>query len=95
MVKYYYQAQSEPETWYVNLYKVMDTLKKKYRTKKPSKLLSLDDKDWEFFEKTLNTHDLRHADSLRSNRESISLTDEKRAFRIAHGFVQAYIDKTR
>ncbi len=62
-VGYYGRARSDRSSWFNDLYKVRDLLKKLYGGEEAVKArLAIVDGDWSFFGRILNHNDLRHAE---------------------------------
>jgi len=62
-VGYYGRARSERSSWFIDLYKVCDLLKKLYGGEEAAKAqLAIVEGDWSFFGRILNNNDLRHAE---------------------------------
>jgi len=62
-VGYYRRPRSDRSSWFIDLYKVRDLLKKLYGGEPAAKAhLGITDADWAFFGRILNNNDLRHAE---------------------------------
>jgi hypothetical protein len=96
LVKYYHEAQLnksklDEASWFVNLYKVRDLLKKHYRGEKQvRKSLCIPCKEWSDFGNLLNNHDLRHAE-LTGKARPVSPVAVDDAYAAARRWVVAYL----
>lgn len=60
---YYCRQPGDRSSWFIDLYKVRDLLKKLYGSEKAAKAgLSIPEGDWKNFGTILNNNDLRHAE---------------------------------
>lgn len=62
-IEYYHGGRSDPSSWFIDLYKVRDFLKKFYGSEQAAESeLAIAHPDWSFFGGILNNNDLRHAE---------------------------------
>jgi hypothetical protein len=62
-VEYHQGEQSDPSSWFIDLYKVCEFLQKYYKGERVAQsTLDIPQPDWRFFRAILNNNDLRHAE---------------------------------
>jgi hypothetical protein len=91
-VEYYSRQRTERSSWFIDLYKTQDTLKKVYGKDKVKSYLGIlkDDDDWPFFETILNNNDLRHAE-ISGTAPIVAAQDVDRLYRLARSWIEAHL----
>jgi hypothetical protein len=94
-VEYYYRKRAERASWFINLYKVRDALKKIYGSDGIAKArLRIPSSDWSFFGRMLNSNDLRHAE-VTGVAPGISRPDVDRLYGLARTWTTAHLTTLR
>lgn len=90
-VEYYGRARRDRSSWFIDLYKVRDFLKKLYGGEDTAKArLAIADGDWSFFGRILNNNDLRHAE-ISGVVPQIHQGDVERLYRLARTWTRAHL----
>ncbi|HEV8722742.1 MAG TPA: hypothetical protein VGW77_19165 [Candidatus Binatia bacterium] len=90
-VGYYGRARSDRSSWFIDLYKVRDLLKKLYGGGKAAKAqLGIVDSDWSFFGQILNNNDLRHAE-VAGVIPAVAKEDVDRLYRLARTWTRSHL----
>jgi hypothetical protein len=90
-VGYYDRAASDRASWFIDLYKVRDLLKKLYGGEKAAKeRLAVVDGDWSFFGRILNKNDLRHAE-VAGVLPPVAREDIDRLYRLARAWTRSHL----
>ena len=88
---YYGRPTSDRSSWFIDLYKVRDFLKKLCGGEEPAKArLAIDDADWSFFGRILNNNDLRHAE-IAGVVPPIPQADVERLYRLARTWTRSHL----
>ena len=90
-IGYYGRPRSYRSSWFIDLYKVRDLLKKLYRNEDAAKAhLAIADRDWRFFGHTLNNNDLRHAE-VTGVLPAMPHEDIDRLYRLARTWTRSHL----
>jgi hypothetical protein len=93
LFRYHYLGCVDKYKWFVELYKVRDTLKEWFRCEKRDwRELDIGDAEWGEFGKILCNYDLRHPG--RPPRRKVTDAEIARARQLAFDWVKAYLGKT-
>jgi hypothetical protein len=88
---YYGRAKGDRSSWFTDLYKVRDLLKKLYGGEEAAKAqLAISAKDWNCFGKILNKNDLRHAE-VAGVVPQIPEGDVRRLYGLARTWTQSHL----
>jgi hypothetical protein len=84
-------AARDGASWFISLYKIRDFLGKIYDNDKAAQCaLGISTKQWTYFGKVLNNHDLRHAE-IKGIAPPIPLEVQDKLYRMALGWVASYL----
>jgi hypothetical protein len=88
---YYGRSTRDRSSWFIDLYKVRDLFVKLYRRQKVVReRLGISADDWSFFETTLNTNDLRHAE-LTGVLPTLNEQDVTRLYALARDWIKSHL----
>jgi hypothetical protein len=92
VIKYYTDARLNDEKWFIDLYKVRDSIKDVYGSDaKAIEALSIDKDDWSYFGKVLNNNDLRHPPKSGTPRSSLREEDKNKVEVLAREWVSRFL----
>ncbi len=95
LLRYYYEASFNELTWYAELYKIVDVLKKKFvNLKHAQQILDIRYEDWKFFEKTLDNHNLRHASNIGAKSDLLDSESKTKLFALAEKWIKNYLSRS-
>ncbi|MFI5247316.1 MAG: hypothetical protein ACHQWV_02045 [Nitrospirales bacterium] len=90
-VGYHLRARSDRSSWFIDLYKVRDLLKKLHGGEEATKArLAIVDGDWSFFGRILNTNDLRHAE-VTGVVPKVAQKEVDRLYRLARTWTRSHL----
>lgn len=88
---YHDRPRYDRSSWFIDLYKVRDLLKKLYGGEKAAKLrLAIASSDWSLFGRILNDNDLRHA-TVAGVVPPVATEDLDRLFCLARDWIRAHL----
>ena len=91
-VGYYCSSRRDRASWFIDLYKVRDLLKKLYKHESEAiTRLKFSANDWKYFGNALNNNDLRHAE-ITDTLPDLSRDEVDRLFAIARNMVAAQLN---
>jgi len=89
-LEYYARQRTERSSWFIDLYKAQDVLKKIYGKNKVKSRLGIANDDWSFFELVLNNNDLRHAE-ISGTAPAVGRQDVDRVYRLARTWIRTHL----
>lgn len=90
-VEFYHGRRNDPSSWFIDLYKVRDLLKKLHGNESAAMSnLAIARPDWEFFGTILNNNDLRHAE-ISGIAPSVTSEDVTRLYGLARAWTARYL----
>ena len=93
LLRYYYEAYSNNLSWYSDLYKIVDVLKKRFREEKRAmSILKRDYNELGCFKKILDNFNLRHASDIGKETAYVPPQKKAKVFSIAESWIKAYLD---
>lgn len=88
---FYCRTRSDRSSWFIELYKLRDLLKKLYGGKEKAKAqLGISEGDWSFFGRILNNNDLRHAE-VAGVVPPLAAGDVRRLYSLARAWTRSHL----